>query len=176
MVGSAEAWNYKKINFLLRENRVIKVRDFMTTGLVTFSPDDTIAKATKILLENRFNGAPVLDSTGKLVGILCQSDLIAQQKSFPIPTIFTILDGFIPLTSMKHFEKEVEKIAATLVSQAMTPDPVTVSPDTLIEEVAKLMVDKKFHTLPVVDDNGDVIGIIGKHDVLKTLTKEKLGQ
>jgi CBS-domain-containing membrane protein len=147
----------------------------MTTELVTFSPNDEITKATKILLEKRFNGAPVIDSTGKLVGILCQSDLIAQQKNLPIPTIFTILDGFIPLTSMKHFEKEVEKIAATLVSHAMTPDPITVSPDTQIEEVAKLMVDKKFHTLPVVDHNGNIIGIIGKHDVLKTLLKEKIG-
>jgi CBS-domain-containing membrane protein len=154
---------------------VIKVSDIMTTELVTFSPNDEITKATKILLEKRFNGAPVIDSTGKLVGILCQSDLIAQQKNLPIPTIFTILDGFIPLTSMKHFEKEVEKIAATLVSHAMTPDPVTVSPDTQIEEVAKLMVDKKFHTLPVVDDNGNIIGIIGKHDILKTLLKEKTG-
>jgi CBS-domain-containing membrane protein len=154
---------------------VIKVSDIMTTQVVTFSPDDAIAKATKILLEKRFNGAPVTDSTGKVVGILCQSDLIAQQKNLPIPTIFTILDGFIPLTSMKHLEKEVEKIAAALVSQAMTPDPVTVSPDTQIEEVAKLMVDKNFHTLPVVDENGNLIGIVGKHDILKTLVKEKTG-
>jgi CBS domain-containing protein len=152
---------------------VIKASDIMTTQLVTFSPDDPIAKATRILMEKRFNGAPVIDSTGKLVGILCQSDLIAQQKTLPIPTIFTILDGFIPITSMKHLEKEVEKIAATLVAQAMTPDPVTVGPDTQIEEVAKLMVDKNFHTLPVVNDKGKVIGIIGKHDVLKTLTQEK---
>jgi CBS-domain-containing membrane protein len=154
---------------------MIKVSDIMTTELVTFSPNDEIAKATKILLEKRFNGAPVVDATGKLVGILCQSDLIAQQKNLPIPSIFTFLDGFIPLTSMKHLEKEIEKIAATLVSQAMTPDPVTVSPETEIVEVAELMVDKKFHTLPVVDDNGKVVGIIGKHDILKTLLKEKTG-
>jgi CBS-domain-containing membrane protein len=154
---------------------MIKVSDIMTTELVTFSPNDEIAKATKILLEKRFNGAPVVDSSGKLIGILCQSDLIAQQKNLPIPSIFTFLDGFIPLTSMKHLEKEIEKIAATLVSQAMTPDPVTVRPETEIEEAARLMVDKKFHTLPVVDDNGYVIGIIGKHDILKTLLKEKTG-
>jgi CBS-domain-containing membrane protein len=174
MVGSVKAWNYKKIIFS-REPSLLKVSEIMTTELVTFSPNDEIAKATKILLEKRLNGAPVVDSTGNLVGILCQSDLIAQQKKLPIPTIFTFLDGFIPLTSMKHLEKEVEKIAATLVSQAMTPDPVTVSPETEIEEVARLMVDKNYHTLPVVDDNGTVVGIIGKHDILKTLLKEKAG-
>lgn len=152
---------------------MLKVKDIMTSDVVTFSPNDEIAKATKVLLERRFNGAPVVDQEGKVVGILCQSDLIAQQKDLPIPTIFTILDGFIPLTSIRHLEKEVDRIAATLVSQGMTPDPVTVGPETEIEEIAKLMVDKKFHTLPVVDGSGRLIGIVGKHDILKTLIKDK---
>jgi CBS domain-containing protein len=57
------------------------------------------------------------------------------------------------------------------VKQAMTPNPVTVGPETDIEEVAKLMVDKKYHTLPVME--GDkVVGIVGKEDVLKTLLSE----
>ena len=69
---------------------------------------------------------------------------------------------------MKRIEKEVEKIAALTVSQAMTPKPVTVTPQTGIEEVASLMVDKNFHTLPVVQD-GKLVGVVGKEDVLKTL-------
>ncbi|MBW2339741.1 MAG: CBS domain-containing protein, partial [Deltaproteobacteria bacterium] len=96
-------------------------------------------------------------------------DLIAQQKRLPIPSIFTLLDGFIPLASMKHFEKAVQKIAATTVADAMTPNPVTVQTDTGIEELASLMVDKNFHTLPVVDE-GKLVGVVGKEDVLKTLT------
>jgi len=102
------------------------------------------------------------------VGILCQSDLIAQQKSIPIPSLFTLLDGYIPLTSSKRMDKEVAKIAATKVSEAMTPNPVTVDPDTDIEKVAALMVGKNYHTLPVVDA-GKLVGILGKEDVLKTL-------
>jgi CBS domain-containing protein len=62
----------------------------------------------------------------------------------------------------------VEKIAALKVEQAMTPDPVTVGPETEIQDVARLMVDKKYHTLPVVE-NGEIVGIVGKEDVLKTL-------
>jgi CBS domain-containing protein len=148
---------------------MLKVGDIMTTEIITITKDTDITQASRILLDNRINGAPVLDNNGNLVGILCQSDLIAQQKSLPIPTIFTFLDGYIQLTSMKHLEKEIEKIAATKVSQAMTPSPVTVKRDTTIEEAAMLMVDKKFHTLPVVDDYGTLIGIVGKEDILKTL-------
>ncbi|MEA1949238.1 MAG: CBS domain-containing protein [Thermodesulfobacteriota bacterium] len=147
---------------------MLKVKDIMTRELITVSSETEIVQATKLLLENRINGIPVTDKTGKLVGILCQSDLIAQQKKLPIPSFFTFLDGLITLTSMKQIEKQVQKIAAITVAQAMTPNPVTVQPDTDIEKVAALMVDKNFHTIPVVD-KGELVGIVGKKDVLKTL-------
>ncbi|MFA9498190.1 MAG: CBS domain-containing protein, partial [Deltaproteobacteria bacterium] len=147
---------------------MLKAKDIMTRAVITVSPDMEIVNAAKILLENRINGAPVLDETGKLVGILCQSDLIAQQKKLPIPSFFTFLDGLITLTSMKQLEKQVQKIAAVTVAQAMTPNPVTVQPDTNIEAMAALMVDQSFHTIPVVEE-GVLLGIVGKEDILKTL-------
>ena len=147
---------------------MLKAKDIMTKELITVSPETEIVHATRLLLENQINGVPVIDETGKLVGILCQSDLIAQQKKLPVPSFFTFLDGLISLTSMKQFEKEVQKIAAITVSQAMTQNPVVARPDTGIEEVAALMVDSGFHTIPVVD-KGALVGIIGKEDILKTL-------
>jgi CBS domain-containing protein len=147
---------------------MIIVKDIMTTDLITVTPDMDISRAAKILFDNRINGVPVVDDSGRLKGILCQSDLITQQKKLPIPTIFTFLDGLIRLTSMKQIEKQVRKIAALTVSDAMTPKPVTVQPDTGLETVAALMVDRNFHTLPVVEDSR-LVGIIGKEDVLRTL-------
>ena len=89
----------------------------------------------------------------------------------PVPSVFTLLESYIPLTSIKRIDKEMQKIAALTVKEAMTLEPVTVSPETDIEEVAKLMVDNKYHTLPVVE--GDkVVGVVGKEDVLKTLLSE----
>jgi len=75
---------------------------------------------------------------------------------------------------MKQLEKQVGKIAALTVSEAMTPNPVTVKLDTRLETVAALMVDSNFHTLPVVEDS-NLVGVIGKEDVLRTLlpTNEK---
>jgi len=147
---------------------MITVKDIMTTKLITVTQDMDIAKATKILLDNRINGVPVVDDSGRLTGLLCQSDLITQQKKMPIPTIFTFLDGFIRLTSMKQLEKQVNKIAATTVLESMTANPVTVRPDTELKTVAALMVDSNFHTLPVVEDSR-LVGIIGKEDILRTL-------
>ena len=147
---------------------MLRAKDVMTTDPITVLPDTVITHATKVLLEKSINGVPVVDEAGKLVGILCQSDLIAQQKKIPIPSLFTVWGGFIPLTSMKHIEKEVQKIAAITVAHSMTPNPVTVGPETSIEDVAGLMVDKNFHTIPVVDE-GKLVGIVGMEDVLKTV-------
>jgi CBS domain-containing protein len=147
---------------------MLSVKDIMTKDVITVSPEMEVAQAARLLLEKGFNGVPVVDETGKLVGLLCQSDLVAQQKKFPIPSLFTLMDGVISFTSMKHIEKEVQKITAMTVADAMTPDPTTVGPETSIEELGSIMVDKNFHTLPVVDE-GELVGIVGKEDVLRTL-------
>ncbi len=151
---------------------MVQVQDIMTTDVISVTPQTAITEAARILLDNHINGLPVLDDQGKLVGILCQSDLIAQQKRLPVPTLLTLLDGYIPLTSAKQLEKEVQKIAAYTVKQAMSSEPVTVKPDTSLEAVAALMVDNGFHTIPVVDQAGNLVGVVGKEDVLRTLLAE----
>ncbi|MBW1899888.1 MAG: CBS domain-containing protein [Deltaproteobacteria bacterium] len=151
---------------------MLKAKDIMTKNPVTITPDMEITHAAKPLFGNHVNGAPVVGKDGKMVGILCQSDLIAQQKKIPIPSLFTFLDGFIPLTSLKKVEKDIQKIAATTVRDAMTENPVSVDSDTDIEEIAALMVDKGFYSIPV-EDNGKLVGIIGKEDILQTLIKKQ---
>lgn len=140
----------------------------MTEQVITVGPDTEIAEATKVLLEKHINGLPVVDREGILVGIICRSDLIEQQKQLPVPSFFSLLDGFIPLQSWKHLEREVQKMAAVLVKHAMSADPVSVSPETTVEEVAALMVDHNYHTIPVVEERR-LVGVVGKEDVLRTL-------
>jgi len=144
------------------------VKEIMTEKPITVTVNTEIIKAAEILLERRINGMPVVDEAGNLIGLLCQSDIIAQQKKLPVPSLFSFLDGYISLSSMKGFEKAVRKIAATTVMDAMTPNPVTVGPDSSIETVAALMVDHNLHTLPVVE-KGVLVGVVGKEDILRTL-------
>ncbi len=151
---------------------MVTAKDIMTKEVVTFSSDTEIGHAARILLEMGFNGAPVLDERRKVVGILCQSDLIAQQKKLPVPSVFTLLDSWFPLKLTKDLEKAVRRIAAITVSDAMTRNPTTIRPDTAVDEIAALMVDRNFHTLPVVDEEGRLVGVVGKRDILKTLLPE----
>lgn len=140
----------------------------MTTAVITIGPEADITEAVKLLLEKGVNGLPVIDEAGRLVGILCQSDLVRMQKSLPIPSLFTLLDGFVPLSSSALLEAEVKRIAASKVADAMSTKVVTIAPDMTIDEIAALMVDKKFHTLPVTD-KGLLVGVVGMKDVIQTL-------
>ena len=130
---------------------MINARDIMEKNIISLSPDTEISKAVEILLKNHINGVPVVDTDGELVGILCQSDLIYQQKDIPIPPIFAILDSIFPLSSSKKIDEQFQKLAATKVEQAMVKNVMTVAPDTPVTEIASLMVEKHFHTLPVVE-------------------------
>ncbi len=147
---------------------MIKAKDIMKTDIITVKPDTEISKAVKILLDNHINGVPVVNDNGELIGILCQSDLIYQQEEMPVPPIFTILDSIIPLFSSKKMEENLQKMSAATVGQAMVKKPVTINPDTPVSEIANLMVEKGFHTIPVVEGK-KLVGIIGKEDILKTL-------
>ena len=143
-------------------------KDIMAKDVITITPETDISRAVELLLNNHINGVPVVDGQGTLKGILCQSDLIFQQKTISLPPILTFLDGIIPLSSSKKLEQEMKKIAAGTVAQAMVPDPTTVTPDTPVSDIAAMMVEKHFHTIPVVQE-GKVVGVVGKEDVLRTL-------
>lgn len=147
---------------------MMTVKEVMTPNPTTVTPDTDITEAARVLLEKGYNGLPVVDAAGALVGVLCQSDLIAQQKKLHIPSVFTLLDGFFPLSSASDLEREMEKITATRVDKAMTPNPTSVSTETPLDEVATIMAEQKLYTLPVVE-NDKVVGVVGKEDILRAL-------
>lgn len=146
-------------------------KDIMTTSTITLSPDTDIVTAVKTLIENKINGVPVVENDS-VVGVLTQTDLVAQQKELKLPSFFTLLDGVFPLTSYEELDKELQKISAIEVRQAMTKKPVTISPDASVAEIATIMSERKLYTLPVLE-NGKLVGVVGKEDVLKTLVAQE---
>lgn len=147
---------------------MLTARDIMTPHPLSVTVGTKVTEAARLMLEHHFNGLPVVDADGALLGVLSQSDLVVQHKKLQLPSYFVLLDAIIPLQSPKKFEEEVKHMAATTVENAMTDKPRTVSPDTPLEDIASLMVDDKFYTLPVVE-NGKLVGVVGKEDVLRTL-------
>ncbi len=147
---------------------MLTARDIMTPHPLSVTVGAKVTEAARLMLEHHFNGLPVVDPGGPLRGVLSQSDLVMQHKKLSLPSYFVILDAIIPLGSPKKFEEEIKRMSAVTVEDAMSDAPRTVTPDTPLEDIASLMVDDKFYTLPVVD-NGKLVGVVGKEDVLRTL-------
>jgi CBS-domain-containing membrane protein len=147
---------------------MVTAREIMTQNIISVNPETEVVQAAKLMLDHHVNGLPVIDQEGRLKGIICQSDLVTQQKKLPLPSFFIMLDGYFPLTSPKNIEKELQKMAAITVKEAMTANPITVGPEAGLEDISTLMVKHNIHTVPVLDQ-GKLVGIIGKEDILRTL-------
>ena len=145
-----------------------KAQDIMTKDVITVNPATTVIELARLLASHNIGGAPVLDLSDTLLGVVTESDLIDQKKKIHIPTVVTILDSVFYLENPDKMEKEMKKIAGSTVGDIYSKDPITVGEDTLIDEIATLMAEKNVHTLPVM--RGDtLVGVIGKKDIIKTL-------
>lgn len=127
-----------------------------------------VKELAQLLAKKNISGAPVVDDNNQLVGIVTESDLIDQTKKIHIPTVVTILDSHFFLESTEKMEKEIKKIAGATVQDILTQPVVTVVEATPLDEIATIMAEKKIHTIPVVDGD-QLVGIIGKRDIIKTL-------
>ena len=142
--------------------------DIMTREVVTIQEDASVEALAKLLEEHRIGGAPVLDRNGALVGVVTQSDLVQRSRDLELPPALNILDLHLFLETPSHFQKRLEKLLGNKVKDVMTVDPVTVAPDTSVQEIARLMSGKGMHTLPVVEA-GKLVGIVGKLDLIRGL-------
>ena len=145
-----------------------KVADVMTRDVITVTPETSLRDLAEILSQKNFNGVPVVDDEGDVIGVVSESDLVERNKPLHIPTVFVILDSIIPLENPWRMQKEFKRLTATKVEDIYSKPAVCVEPDTEISEVARIMSEKGIHTLPVVD-RGKLVGVIGKGDVIRSL-------
>ena len=143
--------------------------DIMTEDVITVHPETLIRELAEIFITHNISGVPVVDQEGKVLGIATESDLIFHSKRLKVPPVLTILDSFIFLNSPEKMEKELRKIGAASVVDIYTAPPLTITPETALDEIASLMTEKQVHTLPVLDQEGKMIGIVGKKDIIRTI-------
>ena len=149
---------------------MLQARDIMTREVITVSTETPVSQLSKILEHRNIGGLPVVDADGRLVGIVTQSDLVDRVRELELPPAVNILDFHFYLQIPSHLFKRVEKMLGTTVADVMTANPITVSPDTPVPQVAALMAKQKIHTLPVMA-GGKIAGIIGKMDIIRALGK-----
>ncbi|MEW6267633.1 MAG: CBS domain-containing protein [Thermodesulfobacteriota bacterium] len=148
----------------------IKAVDIMSGRVITVRPDTGLRELAELLSIHRISGVPVVDPEGRLLGVVSQSDLVAQSKYPHIPKSITLFDWVIYLEGMGRFKAELEKMTGRRVEDIMSRQVVSVTPETPLEEVATLMTEKNVHTIPVLED-GRLIGVIGKLDIVRSFLR-----
>src|SRR5574342_876407 len=108
---------------------MLTAKDIMTKDVITVRPDTSIEELASLLVENRISGAPVVDDSGNLFGIVTENDLISRNKRLHIPTVISFLDAAIYLESSRKFEDEVKRVAATKVGDICARKVVTITED-----------------------------------------------
>jgi CBS domain-containing protein len=125
--------------------QTLRVRDYMTRILISVRPDMEILQVLQLFVNKEIAGAPVVDASGKLLGILTAKDCMRAA-----------------VNASYHSEY------GGVVADVMSDNVVSISPEDGILDVAKRFLDDGFHRYPVVE-NGALVGIFSRRDMLRAL-------
>lgn len=157
----------------------LKVRDVMTTQVVTLRGTDTVKQATVKLAIDSVSGAPVVDDDHKLVGMFSETDILELVLRYQAKLnlenhslyILTVpMDEDIQDEDLRRASKEISE---TLVQDLMTRTVLTTTPDANIIDVVRGMIDKDVNRIPVLE-KGVLVGIISREDIIFSIYKRKV--
>jgi CBS domain-containing protein len=151
----------------------MQVADIMERDPVTVAPGTPVQDVLQLMKDNELPGLPVVNEAGRCVGIVTEADLVLTEEEgdLHMPHHLDIMGGTIWLESWKHFEERLEKAMASQVDDMMTPDPVTVAPDTSVKEAGRIIAETGHNRLPVAE-HGRLVGLVTRLDVLEAMTRE----
>uniref|UniRef100_A0A7C5ELJ4 CBS domain-containing protein n=1 Tax=Desulfobacca acetoxidans TaxID=60893 RepID=A0A7C5ELJ4_9BACT len=127
------------------------VKDWMTKDPVTITDDTSMMKAIHLMKQHRFRRLPILHE-GRLVGIVSDRDL--KEASPSKATTLDVHELYYLLSDLQ-------------IKEIMTRNPITVNPDDTVEHAAQLMLENTISGLPVVNERGDLVGIITQSDIFR---------
>jgi CBS domain-containing protein len=143
----------------------MKAHDVMTWGAITVEPDASVTRAVRLMLQNKVSGLPVVDAKGQLVGMVTEGDFLRRGE---LGTRRQRARWLEFLLGPGRLADEYVQSSGRKISQVMTPDPKTITLQTPLEEVVRLMEHHQIKRLPVVHD-GKVVGVVSRADLLHAL-------
>jgi acetoin utilization protein AcuB len=133
----------------LARRQILYVKEIMSTPVKSVGPDDTLESISRIFATKKFRHVPVCDDSGKVIGIASERDLLRKMLAQPAD----------PFSS----------VSPVTVSAFMKTSVLTASPHAQVRAAARIMYDEKVGALPVLDDQGNLVGIVTRSDILRTL-------
>ena len=133
--------------------RLMFAGEIMTRNIVTLRENESLTEAYQLVTTKRFRHVPVIDESGKIVGVLSDRDLFRHAAGL----------NSVPENPQKAWG------AANQVKEIMSQPVLVGTPDTDIREVAQVLVRERIGCMPIVDESYQVVGIVTRSDVLRTL-------
>jgi CBS domain-containing protein len=143
----------------------MRVKDLMTTNVLTVRPSTPLKEAAALLAERRISGLPVVDDEARVLGVLSEGDILyketgAKDKPGLIDRLLSV-----PPTGLDL------KLAAKTVGEAMSAPALTIGPRRPVTEAALVMIEEGVNRLPVIDDEERLIGIITRADLVRAFVR-----
>ena len=150
------------------------VADIMDPEPETVTPETPVEEVIAVLRDNELPGVPVVNDGGRCVGIVTETDLVLPDDDgdLHLPHYVNIFGGTVFIEPLKRFEDKLRKAFASTAADMMTEDPVTVTPETTVDEAAGIIHETGHNRLPVVE-HGRLVGVVTRVDVLQALAGEE---
>lgn len=143
----------------------MEAQDVMTRNVATTTPEATVSEVAGLLIDRHVSAAPVVDAEGKLVGIVSEGDLIRRPEiaGERRPSWWLAM-----ISDQADLARDYVKTHGQTVADIMTRNVATVSETTPINEIARLLEERRIKRVPVLRD-GKVVGIVARADLLRAL-------
>jgi CBS domain-containing protein len=144
------------------------VEDVMTTKISVVRPETSVSEAALIISQKGFNGLPVVDGKGNLVGLFSERNMISDKSYVHLKTLLKL---FSELEFYKKdnspIKEDLKSLVSIKVKDIMTAKPTTISPSDSIERALTLFSEPKNNPLLVVDDKNKLLGILSVSDLTR---------
>lgn len=151
-----------------------KARDIMSSPPISILEDKTLRETIEVLANHRFSGLPVIDNEGRLVGIISDTDIIRyseQIKVMPNTNLSGWISPYVDVSTLATMRKGMDTLHQTMVSEVMTKKVFTVNEEAEASDIARLMNRRNINRIPVVDDEGKLVGIVTRADMVQCMAK-----
>jgi CBS domain-containing protein len=157
---------------------MMEIKDAMKKEVIKFKSTDKIIDVAQVLREKNISGAPVVDEKDHVIGIISEGDIMRLLEVHS-PKINLILPAPLDLIElpvrMKHEFDEVaedmERAGSIVIGEIMTKKVITIRDDKNISDAAEIMDSNNVKRLPVVDEQGKLLGILTRGDLIAALVK-----
>ncbi len=147
------------------------VAEVMTSPVLSVRRDTPLQDAVALLSSHHISGLPVVDERGALVGEIGENDLMVRESGFDAGPYVLFLDSVIYLRNPLEWNRQVHQVLGSTVGDVMRPHTHTCAPSTSLPAAARLLNDQRVQRLFVVDEQGAMVGVITRGDVVRALAE-----